>query len=352
MQDISNKNDGELLTADEWNEGQRELVNLLTASGVTPSSGDLFQVAKSLPALAGSADFYTATADGSGNLTLGSAAPFAGLFVLRDGLRLRFYTTAAAATSLSPTLTIGAFTKPLRTPSGGALQTGAYGAGIYTEVVYDAPNDRFKTLTGADGAGLGPVITATRGNLESTASFANTGRRVLTLENYRAVRKRRVDTVGTLLPSTVGGATLVPLDDLVVTLDKASTGEAHYRVRYEFVTQDAAGAAASPLLIYADYGTVVGSAAYVYASRVTMATTSGAATDAIVHTRTQISSPASGPFSQLIYSSEDTAGYRHWVIELLARATGGALTLRVQNGAASDGSVLAGASVIAEVMSA
>jgi hypothetical protein len=106
MQNIPTKVDGvDVLPADQYNQPMDELENVITSTGITLSSGDLFQVAKSIANYAAHGDFYTdsGVADAYVLSALGSKqAPAA----YSDGMRAR---TIIGNTNTGPsTVNIGA----------------------------------------------------------------------------------------------------------------------------------------------------------------------------------------------------------------------------------------------------
>lgn len=129
---------------------QREIVSLISASGLAPSAGDLQQVAKAIQTGA----ITYAVAGGTAN-ALTAALPIAPT-ALTDGMTVRIR-PAATSTSATPTLNLNAHgAKTITNPDGSSLVDGALAAGAPAMLLYSALTDKWILLTQpTNGGGAG-----------------------------------------------------------------------------------------------------------------------------------------------------------------------------------------------------
>lgn len=137
MQDLTGKITGNTYTAAEFVEFQTELKKLITNSGITPSGGDLNQVAKALSTQIPSASFLTAT--GTKTITVltsvGSHQPIDSYV---DGSEFRFRPVGDNNTTGTLTInidTLGA--KSVLRPDGTALRVNDILGSVDARVRYD-----------------------------------------------------------------------------------------------------------------------------------------------------------------------------------------------------------------------
>ena len=145
MQDLNDKMTGGNLTAAEWNEVPSELQNIITAFGITLSSGDLNQLGKAIAGYVGVADFFFDT--GSANiLNLISSGSQQPPTEYNNGMRIRFE-PAANNTSSSVTVNVaGLGVKDVRNGLGTSLFAGDLQTGRYYTAIFNAGADNFRVV--------------------------------------------------------------------------------------------------------------------------------------------------------------------------------------------------------------
>ena len=352
MQDLNDKVTGDTLTAAEWNQPASELQNIITPAGIVLSSGDLAQAAKALTYWVASAPFFTASTDAGGNITLTPVGVHGTLQALANGIRIRFLVTSAIATaSAGITITVGAFTKTFTRRDGSALTAGTYGLGTFTEVQYNSTDDRWESTESLPGVNGSSVVKANSGDIEEPGALTNRGGRVATIDVIKFQRKRKVVTTDFTVPgTTTGGGSPINtnITPLSVTLNKDSAGVRFYKVTYRIHTDAIAGTIADDLVLTLDFGSIAGGRQYSVKTECTFA--GGAGTSVTPDVRMVSVTPGAGPLILSIFTTDVVSDNRYWNIEIITPATGNTLSLYIENGAAADGTVVAGSSVVAELI--
>lgn len=133
--DIVSKVTGNELLAAEFNQGTNELENAITSTGISLSSGDLFQLAKTIANMAAHGDFYTdsgiadayiLTATGSKQSPTAYVAGFRSRFIVGN-------TNTGVSTVNIATLGV----KTIKRNDGSALGVGDLTTGEIAEIEYD-----------------------------------------------------------------------------------------------------------------------------------------------------------------------------------------------------------------------
>ena len=142
MLNIPTKADGvDTLSATEFNSLNNELKNIIESTGQVLAGGDLFQMAKSAAAYAGSGTFYIDSGT-TNSYVLSAISTFKAIDAYTDGLTIRFVATTentgAATVNVN---SLGA--KSIVTSSGIGLPTGDIMIGDYITARYDVGNDNF-----------------------------------------------------------------------------------------------------------------------------------------------------------------------------------------------------------------
>tara|TARA_R110000772_G_C13310322_1_gene440390 strand:- start:296 stop:1726 length:1431 start_codon:yes stop_codon:yes gene_type:complete len=142
MLNIPTKADGvDTLSATEFNSLNNELKNIIESTGQVLAGGDLFQMAKSAAAYAGSGTFHIDSGT-TNSYVLSAIDSFKAIDAYTDGLIIRFVATTentgAATVNVN---SLGA--KSIVTSSGVGLPSGDIVIGDYITARYDAGNDNF-----------------------------------------------------------------------------------------------------------------------------------------------------------------------------------------------------------------
>lgn len=142
MLNIPTKADGvDTLSATEFNSLNNELKNIIESTGQTLAGGDLFQMAKSAAAYAGSGTFYIDSGS-TNSYVLAAIDSFKAIDAYTDGLLIRFIATTentgAATVNVN---SLGA--KSIVTSSGVVLPSGDIKLGDSITARFDVGNDNF-----------------------------------------------------------------------------------------------------------------------------------------------------------------------------------------------------------------
>lgn len=361
MEDLNDKMTGDELSAAEFVQPMSEIQNIIEQSGQTLTSADVAQMLKGLTYFTTASPHFTATADGSGDLTLAPLAGRGTIYSIADGMRVRFLTTAAAVVTGAPSLTINGVTKDFRKRDGSALSTGTYAAGVWSAAEYDAGNDRWFSVEAGVGAGHGEVILAETEDLMEHADAAGKGARVLTVKAWKDQKKRQLVSSNFVLPDNGGGAPIVTdVTPLTVTLDVPSglLTNSYYRIVYDLLTEGVSPTVANDITLSFDFGTLTQDVKRFQVSTDMVNSTGISSPTAPESVRRSVDTSAgfTGAFTFDFYRETNGevvgAFRRRWKIELIVNATGQPLVLQVANGnTTTDGEILPGSQVTAELIS-
>ncbi|MEK0324568.1 MAG: hypothetical protein QQN63_02595 [Nitrosopumilus sp.] len=204
MLNIPTKVDGvDTLSAAEFNSSNNELKNFITSSGQGLSAGDLFQIAKSSAAYAGSGTTY---AD-SGSVNSYILSPFASFQAVNgytEGLLVKFL-SITANTGAATINVNGNGVKNLVSPQGSPLVAGALPLGRYVEARFDGPGNRFilqkgfEDVSGNTGKNL--FINANfqewqRGTSQTSSGFGSVDRWSVNLAGATITMDQQTHTLG------------------------------------------------------------------------------------------------------------------------------------------------------------
>lgn len=136
MENIPIKVDGvDVLPADQWNQVPTEIENAILSTGITLSSGDLFQLGKTIANYAANGDFYT-DSGAADAYVLGAIGSKQAPTTYSNGTRVRFLvgnTNTGASTVNVATLGV----KDIKRQGGAALSASDMVAGEIVKLEYD-----------------------------------------------------------------------------------------------------------------------------------------------------------------------------------------------------------------------
>ena len=146
--------------ASEANNELPELMNAVEDSGQTLSSGDNFQLSKSMTNHVAVADFYSDT--GTNTYTLSPVGDFNGPTLYIDGMRVRSL-IGNVNTSTAATINVNALGAKSVFNNGAAVAIGLFVGNC--EMVYSASDHRFNlTKQGVEGTDTGTIESVIAGN--------------------------------------------------------------------------------------------------------------------------------------------------------------------------------------------
>lgn len=142
MDDLNDKVTGGALTAPEWNQVPSEIQNVITALGITLSSGDLNQLGKAIAGYVANGDYYTdgGTADSYSLSVIGSKQAPPDYF---DGMRVRFK-PANTNTGASTVNVAGLGLKSIKTTEGNDPAAGEIPADVDILLQYSSASGWFE----------------------------------------------------------------------------------------------------------------------------------------------------------------------------------------------------------------
>lgn len=159
MQDLNDKVTGGTLTAVEWNEVPSELQNVITALGISLTSGDLNQLGKAIAGYVANGTFYSATGTNAYVLSGIGSKQTAPEYTNGFQVQFKIPNTNTGASTVNVT---GLGVKAITTALGTALVGGELVSGEQTILVFNSLNDRFEILdiggAGATGGGADKVF--------------------------------------------------------------------------------------------------------------------------------------------------------------------------------------------------
>lgn len=355
MEDLNDKITGDELSAAEFVQPMSEIQNIIEQSGQTLTSADVAQMLKGLTYFTTASPHFTATADGSGDLTLAPLAGRGTIYSIADGMRVRFFTTAAAVVTGAPSLTINGVTKDFRKRDGSALSTGTYAAGVWSAAEYDAGNDRWFSVEAGVGAGHGEVILAEKEDLEGHQVVSGRGARAVSVEAWKHQKKRAVLTSDFNVPGTGAVAPVrTPVPGLGITLNAtgAPLTNQFYRVRYALLTQDVTSTAGDDLVLRLNFGSITEDIGRFQVDTRQIQPLGSAAIPTINYRAQQGNATAPLAYEMEFWRQSGAGGGNYsWVIEFVVNATSTVLQLDIENGSIADGTIFAGSQVTAELIS-
>ena len=179
MQDLTGKvNNGGAtaagqLSAEEWNQLPDEVQNVITALGITLSSGDLNQLGKAISGYVANGTFYTDSGVANSYVLSGVGAKQRAP-AYTNGFEIDFI--AGNSNTGPSTVNVGGLgVKSIKLPGGGDPGTGKIDG--RTKCVFDSANDWFELVEfGSGGPALGTdsIIRTNAQNIAEDITFAGT----------------------------------------------------------------------------------------------------------------------------------------------------------------------------------
>lgn len=170
MQDIPTKVDGvDVLPAAEFNQIPDELENAIESTGITLSSGDLFQLAKTIANYSGSGNFYT-DSGAADAYVLSVVSSKQGPTAYVDGMEVRFE-VGNTNTGASTVNVNGLGVKNIKTPDGNDPAAGDLTVGGKVTLHYDDSSGYFIIYNIATGGAIAGSFTSPEQTITSAGSL-------------------------------------------------------------------------------------------------------------------------------------------------------------------------------------